>query len=480
MVLAGVFMLARLGRSALMAAPEAATAMAVLPFEDLSPSGDQEYFADGITEELIARLAQIEGMNVVGRTSAFALKGRTSDVREIAAQLGVGVVLAGSVRRAGDRLRVVAQLMDARSGYQLWTETYEREAADVFAIQDEIARAIATRMRGGVSDADSARLAIVDTDDPQAYNLYLRGRYEWHRRTEQGLRDAARYFEQATERAPSYARAWAGLGDAYAVLGFYDYLPPDAAFPRAAEAARTALRLRPDLAEAHATLGYVALYHDWDWARAEAEFRRTIEIDPRYSTGRQWYANHLTAMGRFDEAEREMRAAQELDPLSLIANAALGWVLFFAGDYERATAQCTRTLELNPEFELAYMWRGWAQEELGNYDAAARDLERAVLISDSSAVSVASLARLRSLAGDAQQARTLLRSLDARPGGYVPAYEVAKVHAALGDVDEALDWLERAHAERSHSMAFIAVDPQLASLRGEDRYRRLVTSLELD
>jgi TolB-like protein/DNA-binding SARP family transcriptional activator/Flp pilus assembly protein TadD len=460
--------------------PVEPTALAVLPFVDLSPGRDQEYFADGITEELIVRLSRLGGLNVVGRTSAFALKGSTADVREIAARLGVDAVLAGSVRRAEDRLRIVATLMDATSGYQLWSDTYERQVEDVFAIQDEIARAIAARLGGHVNGTDPASTVLAETDDPEAYNLYLRGRYEWHRRTEQGLRNAAHFFQLSTDRAPDYARAHVGLADAYAVLGFYDYLPPAEAFPRAAEAARRALQIRPDMPEAHATRGYVALYYEWDWSRAEAEFRRTIELDPSYSTGRQWYANFLTAMGRFPEATREMRAAQELDPLSLIANAALGWVLYYAGDYERAVDQCTRTLELNPDFELAYLWRGLALEELGRFDAEIADLQRAMELSGGSAITTAALARAYAVSGERGRAVELLADLEGRRAGYVPAFEVAKVHAALGHTDRALHWLGRAFEQRSHSMAFLAVDPQLASLRREPGYAALIRRAGLE
>lgn len=461
--------------------PAEPTAIAVLPFADLSPGGDQEYFADGITEELTVRLSKVEGLQVVGRTSAFAFKGASGDLRETAERLGVTTVLVGSVRRAGDRLRVVAQLVDAASGYELWSEQYEREEEDVFAIQDEISRAIVTRLRGTLARADAARLTVSSTDDPDAYNLYLRGRFEWHKRTEQGLRNAAELFDEAVSRAPEYARAHAGLGDAYAVLGFYDYLPPGDAFPRAAEAARRALDLDPTLAEAHATLGYVALYHEWDWERAEAEFRQAIELAPSYSTGHQWYANLLTAMGRFDEAAREMRAAQDLDPLSLIANAALGWVLYYARDYERAVDQCSRTLELDPRFELAHLWRGMALEEMGHMDEALASLTRATELSSGSAISRAALARSLAVAGRPDSARTLLGQLVSHGDDrYVPSFEIAKIHEALGERDRALEWLERAYAQRSHSMAFLAVDPQLAGLREHPGYVRLLARVGLD
>ena len=455
--------------------------IAVLPFEDLSPNRDKEYFADGITEELLVRLSRVEGFHVVGRTSSFEFKGRDVDVRQVAQRLGVRVVLGGSVLESGDRLRIFAQLIDATDGYQLWSDRYEREREDIFAIQDEIARAIVSRLQGQLAvDAVPAQ-TNVPTDDPDAYNLYLRGRYEWHKRTEQGLRNAAAYLEQAILRAPTYARAHAGLGDAYAVLGFYDYLPPAVAFSRAQEAARRALEIDPELAEAHATLGYVALYYEWDWEQSEEEFRTTIRLDPGYSTGHQWFANYLTAMGRFDEAIREMRIAQDLDPLSLIANAALGFVLYHAGDYERAIDQLQQTLELNPRFELAYLWRGLAYEEVGRGDEAVADIQRTVDMSGGSGITLASLARTHAVFGDTIRARSILRELEVRGGSaYIPSFEVAKVYEALEDRASALHWLDLAYSQRSHSMVFLASDPQLENLRSDPDFQRLVRRVGLD
>jgi tetratricopeptide (TPR) repeat protein len=319
------------------------------------------------------------------------------------------------------------------------------------------------------------------TTDPDAFNLYLKGRYEWHRRTEESLHAAADYFAQAVERAPDYARGHAGLADAHAVLGFYDFIPPRDAFPAAAAAARRALELQPSLGEPHATLGYVALYYDWDWPRAEREFRRSIELEPAYSTGHQWYANYLTAMGRFSEAIAEMRAAMELDPLSVIANAALGFVLYYAGENDRAIAQCTRALELDPRFALAHLWRAQAYEARGDVDSALSDFEQAVRLSGGSAIHIALQARALAGAGRPDDARALLQQLEQRDGAdYVPPFEMAKLHEALGDVDAALSALERAYDHRSHSMAFLAVDSQLRRLHDEPRFRDLIERVGLD
>jgi tetratricopeptide (TPR) repeat protein len=277
--------------------------------------------------------------------------------------------------------------------------------------------------------------------------------------------------------APEFARAHVGLADAYAVMGFYDYLPPHEAFPPAAQAATTALAIDPGLGEAHATLGYVALYHEWDWERAEREFLRAIELAPFYSTAHQWYANFLTAMGRFEEAERAMRRAQELDPLSLIAKAALGWVLYYAGDYDRAVAQCRIALEMNPSFELAYLWAGQALEMMGRTDEALAELQRAVEQSSEGAIFVAALAHAHAVRSERREAEQLLARLEA--GNYIPSYEIAKVYAALDRQPEALVWLERAHEQRSHSMAFLRVDPQFAELRDDPTFRELLARLRL-
>jgi tetratricopeptide (TPR) repeat protein len=273
-----------------------------------------------------------------------------------------------------------------------------------------------------------------------------------------------------------YVQAHAGLADAYAVLGFYDYLSPTDAFPKAEASARRAADLAPFLAGPRATLGYAALYHRWDFKKGEEEFRRSISLNENYSTAHQWYANLLTAAGRFDEAEREMRRAQEVDPLSLIASAALGWVKYYAGDYAAAASQCLRTLELNPMYGLAHLWRGWALQEMDSLDAAVDSHRRALAVSDSSALYIASLARSLALRGDRAEAESLLQRLQARlnAGTYTPAYEIAKIHEALGRQAEALEWLERAHAQRAHSMVFLRVDPQLKRLRSLPAFERLV------
>jgi DNA-binding SARP family transcriptional activator/TolB-like protein len=446
------------------------SAVAVLRFADHSPDGDHEYLAAGMMEEVASALARIDGLRVVAPTAAPV---EETDIQRVGRTLGVEAVLQGSVSRWGDSVRINARLMRVADRTFLWTETYTSRMGSIFAIQDSIARAIgATLTERLVRGPHAARAPT--TAELEAYNLYLRGRYAWHRRTQESLAAAVSHFEEAVATAPTYARAHAGLADAYAVQGFYDYRPPDDAFPRAESAARRALELDPALAHAHATLAYVSLYYHWNWPEAERAFERAIRLDPGYSTAHQWHANFLTAMGRFGEAETAMRRAMELDPLSLIANGALGWVYYNAGDFARAIEQCNRTLELDPEFKLAWFWSGLAHEALGRHDEAITVLEKALALSPESAITVAALAHAHAMAGQTVRARDLLRGLLAADARYIPSFEVAKVHLALGEEETALEWLETAYEQRSHSMAFLRVDPQLAALQSHPRFRDLL------
>ncbi|MGQ0648235.1 MAG: tetratricopeptide repeat protein [Gemmatimonadaceae bacterium] len=454
-----------------------APAIAVLPFRNLSASDSATYFADGMTEELIYMMTRSPDLRVSSRTSVFAFKDSTLDVREIARRLGVGWVVEGSVRREGDRLRITAELANAADGYQMWSETFDRTLSDVFAIQEEIAEAIVRRVLQGTVGFPHAESQRVERGaaDPKVYDLYLEGRFHWHRRSEDGLRRAAALFEQAVERAPDYARGWVGLGDAYAVIGFYDHMKPTEAFPRAENAARRALAIDPTLASAHATLGYVNLYYHWNWPVAEREFRKATELLPTYSTAHQWLANLLTARGRFAEAEQEMRIAQQTDPLSLIASAALGWIFVHANQNDRAVEQLHRTLALDPNFQLAHLWMGIAEDQRGRSAEAIRALQRAVTLSGGSPLALSALARAHATAGNRDSARSIvdsLRSLERR-GRYIPSFELAKALVALGDTAGALARLERAFTDRAHSMAFLEVDPQLAGIRAHPRYRAL-------
>jgi serine/threonine protein kinase/tetratricopeptide (TPR) repeat protein len=433
--------------------------LAVLPFNNISGDPGDEYFSDGISEDLLTYLARNSGFSVISRSTVMHYKDSGRAIPDIGRELGATHIINGSVQRADNRVRINVQLIDAGSGHQLWGDRYDRELEDIFEIQTDIVRSIAERLEGHIlSSSDITEPGILNAE---AHDLYLQGRFHWHRRSEDGLRKAAEFFEKAVEIEPEYSTAWEGLADAYAVLGFYDYLAPDQSFPKAREAARRALELKPNSASAWANLGYVALYYDWNLEWGEAAFRRSINLDPRNSKARQWYANMLTAAGRFDEAEREMLRAQELDPLSLIANAALGWVYYQAGKNEDAIRQLNFTLELNPDFELAYLWKGWTLEAMERYDEALEMLEEAVSRSTGSNIVVASLARLHGLRGETDKAESLLRELE-KSEMYIPAYEIGKAYLGLNRIEQAGLWLERAIDDRSHSMVFLKVDPQIS------------------
>jgi TolB-like protein/Tfp pilus assembly protein PilF len=459
-------------------APATVHTIAVLPFVNLSADRENEYFSDGITEELITTLGQVRGLSVASRSSVFAYKNKPVDMREVGRRLGAATVVEGSVRKSGQSLRITAHLVNTANGYALWSGAFEREMPDVFAIQEEISRAIVAKLAGTLDAGERVTLAERSTRDPEAYDLYLKGRFAWHQRTRNGLREAVEYFTHAVARAPDYARAHVGLGDAYAVNAFYDYLPPRDAYPKAESAARRAIALDPTLAAPHATLGYVLTYYHLDWTQAEEEFKRALAADPTYSTAHQWYGNLLTVASRFADAEREFRAAEEADPLSLIAHAALGWSFYYAGRFDRALEQCRQTLALDRNFELAHLWGGWALEEMGREREAREWIQRAVQLSGGSPLTRLALARLLARSqsrAERDSARSIVGEAESRRarGEYMPSYEIAKVHLALGDRAKAIEWLRRAVEDKSHSRAFLRVDPQLRPLRGDSHFEEL-------
>jgi serine/threonine-protein kinase len=454
--------------------------IAVLPFANLSADPENEYFADGMTDELINALAKVSGLHVVSRTSAFAFKGRLEDIRAIGKRLQVRTVLEGSIRRAGRRLRLSAQLINVADGYLLWSETYDRDAEDVFAIQDEISRAIAGALRVRLFGEQQAVLVKPPTDDLEAYILYLKGRHFWNRRTEQDLRRGLEYFEQALARDPKYAMAHAGVADSYAILGFYSALPPTEAFPKAKAAALSALALEPNLAEAHPALAYVAMYYDWDWPAAEREFQLAIRLNPGYATARQWYGNFLVVLGRFQDSLDEFSKAVALDPLSPLKLGALGWSYYFARRYEEAVDQCRRALELEPSYPVAHLWLGLAYEQLARFGEAVAEFEEAARITDRSVASLGFLSHGYAVAGRESDARSVFDELiQLRARRHVSAYDLAVIQLGLGDNASASDWLERAYNERAHQMAWIKVDPRLDPIRGTASFDRLLERMRL-
>lgn len=445
-------------------------AIAVLPFTDLSQHGDQEYFCDGMTEEIINALTGVDGIRVAARTSSFQYKGRDSDVRAIGRSLNVDLVLEGSVRTAGDRLRVTAQLIKVADGYHLWSERYSRTMEDVFEIQDEIAASIASALETTIGAA-AAKPAARHSGNVDAYHYYLRGRHCWNRRHQGVLPKALEYFRQAIDADPEYALAYSGLADCYNVLGFYGFDRPESAFRRSIAAATKALEIHSDHAEAHASLAYAQHHLNWNFQAAVAGYRHAIELKPGYAVAHQWYALAHVCVGRPDEAKREILRARELDPLSPVISTAVGWVHYLSGDIDRAVTELNAALELEPGFAWVSFVLGHANLQAGNLPKSIQSFRKAADATDRAPFYLAGLGHALAASGNETAGREILNELLERSTReYVSAEYVASIHAALGDRNEMFDWLRRAVDSRASGVIYAHVDPQFAMAHGDPRF----------
>lgn len=455
--------------------------IAVLPFVNASSDAENEYLSDGITDELIDALTKVDGLRIASRTSVFALKGKSQDVRAIGALLGASVVLEGSVRKSGDRLRITAQLTSTGDGGLLWSQRYDRKLDDVFAIQDEIARTIVnTLLTTSFADLDTLPVPKRYTENVKAYGLYLKGRYAWNKRTQEGVTEAIQYFEQAIEEDPGYPPAYTGLADSYALQIDYRSVPVDEGFRRAEFYARKALQLDEGLAEAHASLAWSLFIHGWDWDGAWREFRRAIELDPRYATAHQWYAFLLASQGRLEEALVEAHTAQELDPASVSVRRSLGWQYYYARRYEQTRYHLTRAIAMNPTAEENYRVLGLALTQAGDLEEAERVLREAVGMQGASSYTTATLGFALARAGKRDEAEALLHELEAASrSDYISPVALSTIHFGLGRLDDALDWAERAYEERRGWLAYLKVNPMFDPVRGDPRYEALVQKMRL-
>jgi TolB-like protein/Tfp pilus assembly protein PilF len=453
--------------------------IAVLPFDNLSHDPDNAYFADGIQEEILTRLSKIADLKVISRTSTQHFKSSPDNLPQIAKQLGVANIREGSVQKVADQVRVNVQLINAESDAHLWAESFDRQLTDVFRIESEIATTIAETLQAKLTGSEKRAIAAKPTENTEAHEFYLKGRFFWNKRTANDLKTAVTYFQKAIDKDPNYALAYAGLADSYALLPNFGAGSPQESFPPARTAATKAIKLDDTLAEAHTAWAQLLYVYDLDFDGSIREFRRAIELNPNYATAHHWYgAGPILWMGRFDEAIAEGKRAVELDPLSLINNADLGGTYYFARRYDEAIDQLHKTLEMDPSFYPAHVRLGWAFEGKGALGAAIEEYQKARALNDDPRV-LAHLGHAYASSGKKIEALKILEQLpELSKQRYVSAYGLAIVYLGLGDKEEALRWLQKSYQDRAGSdIARIKVDPFLDPLRGDPRFEALVTKV---
>jgi TolB-like protein/Flp pilus assembly protein TadD len=478
----GLFFLGRYSAGNKTASPAGISnkSIAVLPFDNLSRDPDNAYFAEGVQDEILTRLAKVADLKVISRTSTQHFKSAPDNLPQIAKQLGVAHILEGSVQKSGEQVRVNVQLINALTDAHLWGDTYDRKLTDIFAVESEIAKTIAETLQARLTGSEKTLITKTPTVNPEAYELYLKGRFFWNKRTGADLLKSIDYFKQAVEKDQKYALAYAGLADAYVLLPPYGAASPSESFPQAEAAARKALELDDTLAEAHTSLGQVLLFYDLDFAGSTMEFERALSLDPNYATAHHWYGGGgpLLALGQFDRAIKEGKRAVELDPLSLINNADLGWLYFNARRYNEAEAQARKTLEMDSHFYLAHYYLGEVLQLKGQLTEAIAEYKKAAELDDDPFV-LGLLAQAYAKLGQRDEALKMLGQLqELATRRYVTSYSFALVHIALGEKDKAIDWLERAYRDRAGpDIALIKVDPFLDPLRGHPRFEALVQKI---
>jgi TolB-like protein/DNA-binding winged helix-turn-helix (wHTH) protein len=454
--------------------------LAVLPLENLSGDPAQDYFADGMTDALIADLSKISALRVISRTSAMQYKGTKKRLPQIARELNVDGVVEGSVMRSGNRVRITAQLLQAGTDQHLWAETYERDLGDVLKLQGEVAQTIAQQIRIQLTPQQKAQFGSALGVSPEAYEAYLRGRYFWNQRTEEGLGKSVGLFRHAIDIDPNFPLPYAGLADSYLLLGDFGFLAPDEAYPKAKAEALKALRLDDHLAEGHAALAMVALEYDWDWVNAEREFRFAIEANPNYATGHQWYAEYLTTLGRSEEAINQVNLSQELDPVSLPIIASGGLWLYYAQRYDAAIEQSRKAIEMNRNFWMPHWVLGRVYNRQRLYEKAISELQIASTLPGPHTFVLSELGYAYARSGRTAEARKIVQTLkkEARPHHY-PGLELARIYVGLGEQDQALTTLEKGCDQRSMYLIWLRVEPTLQVLHTDPRFQDLLSRVGL-
>jgi TolB-like protein/Flp pilus assembly protein TadD len=463
--------------------PDRKIILAVLPFENLSGDPDQEYFSDGLTEETIARLGNLNSQRlaVIARSSSMHYKHSVLGVTQIGRELGADYLLQGTVHREGSIIRVTAELVQVRDQTHLWSRSYQSDVRDVGALQGDLAQGVAAEIQLKLTPEQQARLGSSHRTDPKAHEAYLKGLYFWNKITEQGMKEAIAYFQQAINIDPGYAEAYASLGSCYGILGNLTAIPPNESFPRNKAAAVKALELDYTVSEAHAQLGYASMFYDHDWPRAENEFRRALELNPSNANAHRGLAQYFVSNARFDDALAEIEQARKLDPVSLGINSDQGWFLHFARRPDEAITQLRKTLELDPGFGVAHFTLGNAYELKGELDQAISEYQTAIALSGNLNGRIGSLGHAYALAGRKNDARQILKRLkELSRNGYVSPYHTALVYIGLDEKEEAFAWLEKAQHDRYWMMAFLKVDPRLDPLRSDLRFQDLLRGVGLD
>jgi adenylate cyclase len=451
--------------------------IAVLPFVNVSSDAENDYFCDGLAEELINAFMKLGSLRVAARTSTFSFKGKDADVRGIGQSLGVATVLEGSVRKAGNRLRITVQLINVADGYQLWSERFDRQMEDIFEIQEEIALAIIDALKVKLLGNEKAVLKKRYTDNVEAYQLYLKGRL-WNRRTADGFKSAIGYFKKAIELDEDYAVAYSGLADYHVLLGFYEAVPPNVAGEKAKAFAQKAIELDDTLAETHASYGATLGTFEWNWTEAREQYRKAIEINPNYLAAYQYYAVNLSIEGRFEEVFEKTKRSLEIDPLLPIVNANLAWLYYLARDYQKAAEQARLTIEIEPSHFSAYWVLGVTHAQQKRFDEAIVALQNSVNLSGNRPFVVAELARVFAQSKQKAEAKKILKKLEeASKENYISPLNYAKIHLGLGNTDKVFEFLEKGFEQRACRLPWLMIDAQFDSLRADERFVNLLEKI---
>ena len=475
LLIAGFLYLKRFRQTPVASASQISS-LAVLPLENFSGDASQEYFVDGMTEALTTELAQIRALRVISRTSSMQYKGVRKSLPDIARELNVEGIVAGSVSRSGDRVKVSVQLIRAGTDHYLWAQNYNHALTDILVLQSNVAGDIARQIKIQLTPQDTTRLSSTGKVNPEAHDAYLRGRFYWNKDAREDLDTAREYFEQAVEKDPQYAPAYVGIADYYAVLPFYSNARPDDVFPKAKQAVAKALEYDSSLAEAHSTQAYILTYYDWDWATAEKEFQQAISLNPNEATVRHRYSRYLSSLGRVEEALAELERARLLDPNDLVIKANRAMIYYFARQPDQAIEELKKVLQDKPDFGTAHWGLGLAYEQKGLYDLALPELEKAAARRGPN--SLGSLGHFYGVSGRHKEAREILNELTTRgEKEEISDYQLALVHMGLGDSEAATEALEQAYREHATLLGYLKMDPRFDPLRGEQRFKDLITRL---